>query len=153
MVRKVRYSHDEFNKDLIEIIRQMYVENFRPDLILGITRGGLIPAAHLSHFFDLPLLTVNWSFRDHQSFNVNLDTLFSNVEGKTVLGVDDICDTGRTFDTLNMHLQGSGAKEIRWACLHNNLGQDTFKPSFAAREINKLEDDVWIDYTWETWWR
>ena len=39
------------------------VSKFKPDVIVGITRGGLLPALHLSHHLDRPLQTITWQTR------------------------------------------------------------------------------------------
>ena len=36
-----------------DIVSQMYKDQWRPDYIVGITRGGLYPALIMSHQYDL----------------------------------------------------------------------------------------------------
>lgn len=47
-----------------EIVRRMTADGWRPDYIVGITRGGLIPAIMLSHYLNIPMHTLDISFRD-----------------------------------------------------------------------------------------
>ena len=54
------YYNDEFVKGaILEIVRQIYTANYRPDYIVGLKRGGLVPAVMLSHYLDIPLHTLD----------------------------------------------------------------------------------------------
>jgi len=46
------------------IIRQIHLSNFHPDYIVGITRGGLMPALMISHYLKVPMYTLDVSLRD-----------------------------------------------------------------------------------------
>ena len=48
-----------------EILRQMHLDNFRPDYIVGITRGGLLPAIMISHYLKVPMHSLDVSLRDN----------------------------------------------------------------------------------------
>ena len=61
--------------------------SFKPTHIVGITRGGLIPAVMLSHSFDLPMETLGVSFRDNRATH---HTKFKPIDGARYLIVDDI---------------------------------------------------------------
>jgi hypoxanthine phosphoribosyltransferase len=83
---------------------------------------------------------------------------------KNILIVDDINDTGATFnwimrDWVSGCLPNDPAwKEIwgsnvKFAVLVDNLASKCErKMDFHGREINKAEDDVWVDFPWEDWW-
>ena len=73
------------------------VSKMRPDLIVGIARGGLLPALHLSHALDVPLECMHWSTRDSglTSYSGIVDEEIQS--GKTVVFVDDINDSGKTY--------------------------------------------------------
>ena len=47
-----------------DIIRQVHLSNFHPDYIVGITRGGLMPALMISHYLKVPMYTLDVSLRD-----------------------------------------------------------------------------------------
>lgn len=159
-MKKTFYSYVDMKNDLHEIIRQMSTMEhvpYVPDYVVGITRGGLMPATHLSHYLGKPLETIHISLRDNA--NATLDTtakasIFSrllhlNHWGKKLLIVDDIVDDGKTMRLIAEELKVRDLN--RYAVLHYNIGQKNFEPDFYAREINKNEDPVWIVYEWEEW--
>jgi hypothetical protein len=42
---------------------------------------------------------------------------------------------------------------VKFAVLVDNLASKCqHKMNFCGMEINKAEDDVWIDFPWEDWW-
>jgi len=66
------------------------------DVIVGVSRGGLVPSTILSHKLGLPLQTVNWQTRDGD--NREVGSLFKlAVKYQNMLIVDDICDSGVTI--------------------------------------------------------
>jgi hypothetical protein len=62
---KLIHNNKHLNSWVHKIIREMSKDNWIPDYIVGITRGGLVPAAMLSHYLDVPMHTLNISFRDN----------------------------------------------------------------------------------------
>ena len=48
-----------------EILRQMHLDHFRPDYVVGITRGGVIPAVMISHYLKVPMYALDISLRDN----------------------------------------------------------------------------------------
>lgn len=117
------------------------LKNVKPDLIVGIARGGLVPAVHLSHFLNAPLKTILWQTRDGGATEYNTAIAESIRLGKTVVFVDDINDTGTTFTKL---------KEWYGDALYVAL-QERPESSFVCDYIGeKLTDPSWVVYPWET---
>ena len=63
-IRKVFYKESTVKGWVHEIIRSMAKDEWRPDYVVGLTRGGLIPANMLSQYLDVPMETLKVSFRD-----------------------------------------------------------------------------------------
>lgn len=157
MPNKIFYTYDQMIQGVNYISRQMSQENWRPDYVVGLLRGGIIPAVHLSHWWDIPLIALPWSTRDGKTSETkNIQPISDLIlSRKKVLVVDDICDSALTLDQVTQSTyQKVGAVNYdsdfyRTAVLHHNIGQDIFEPSYYHIEINKTEDPSWIVYPWE----
>jgi uncharacterized protein len=128
------------------VVKQLKGKKF--DYIVGISRGGLVPAVMISHRLNLPLRPVVWSTRDHKQ-QVHDTTIIDDLRaGARFLLVDDINDSGETFSQLladwgypNADLPGT----ITTASLHQR--QTTSHPSDVYAAL--LETDAWVCYPWE----
>lgn len=78
------------------------------DFVVGVSRGGLIPAALVATRLDKPLVAV---YIDRQD-RVYLDRK-RWLRGKRVLLVDDIVRTGATLERMIGLLKKSGAREVK----------------------------------------
>ena len=168
MPNKIIYTNEQMRGDLQEIIRQMSVGDFKPDVVVGIARGGLVPATMLSHYLGKPLQTINYSLRDNMVSHVSeiSDVARRIKEGQNILLVDDICDSGDTLckvaDEITNLVNLSGTPNLpleRWedrfkvAVLWNNISQDIFEADYVGREISRAEDESWIVFPYEEWWK
>ena len=71
------------------------------------------------------------------------------INDKKILIVDDINDTGRTFNWI-LRNWGLGEYQLtRFAVLTENLGSSFESVDFSCHEVNKAEEDVWLVYPWE----
>ena len=89
-----------------EILKAEAVET-KADVIVGISRGGLIPAAIIAMKNDKPLVAIYIDKNDI----MYLDR-FQWIEGKHILLVDDIIRTGKTIIAAKQHLMRYGAERI-----------------------------------------
>jgi hypothetical protein len=164
------------------IIHQMYKSNWRPDYIVGITRGGLPLATIISNQLDVPMHALGVSFRDSEmgpesncwmaedAFGyVQEEDRTTSTTGcrwdvnsrKKILIVDDINDTGRTFDWIKDDWQdGCLPSEkyawdsiwnhsVRFATMTENMSSEFHGVQYTWDEVNKAEEDVWLIYPWE----
>ena len=130
-----------------KLIREINLYGSKPDMVIGIQRGGLIPAVHLSHYYDIPLQTMTVSFRD-QSNVVGFDVLAKvNPNIKTLI-IDDINDSGKTFNYIKERNKNN--KNITYCSLVDNLNSD-FQVNYFGIEIDKKEEQ-WVVFPWENWW-
>jgi len=167
---KVYYTQENVNAWVHHIIRSMYAENWKPDYIVGLTRGGLIPAVMFSHYMNVPMQTLNVSLRDsttgpesnlwmaEDAFGYNMD------QPKKILIVDDINDSGATLNWIMEDWQ-SGClpndpkwndvwnNNVRFAVMVNNEASNFKIPDYVGKIINKAERDEWVVFPWEEWWR
>ena len=100
---KKRLTNSTVEQHVYNMCRQMDQSMWRPDIVVGLTRGGLVPANMISQYFDVPLETLKVKLRDikpgeENESKANLANLAYT--GKHILVVDDINDTGATLDHI-----------------------------------------------------
>lgn len=154
-IEKLYYTNENMKIDLLKMAGEIRSQKLQPEYIVGITRGGLVPATYLSHMLDKPLLTMRFSLRDH-AYQERFEYIIKCLkEGKRLLFVDDICDEGETLAQIWQIIKDKTEdRTLGWtyaqsAVLINNLGQSHFKPDFVGSEINKTTDPVWVVFPWE----
>ena len=107
-IEKVYYGDVHIREMISDIAMKMHRDNWKPDYIVGLTRGGLIPAVYLSHYLDGPMETLKVSLRDSTSESEsNLWMAEDAFNDKNILIVDDINDTGATLDWIINDWQSS----------------------------------------------
>ena len=85
------------------IVEKMKKDSFSPDLVVGLSRGGLTPGVMLSHFLGKPFVPFQTALRDHPAWNTDTEE-FKTIE-KVVI-IDDIV-------TQVIHLKNSNQNWIR----------------------------------------
>ena len=157
-------KNDNIKTYVLDIVKQMYKDNWRPDYIVGITRGGLYPAIMLSHYLDIKMHTLDVRLRDGDEQESNCwmaEDAFGTFqmggeyECKKILIVDDINDTGATFQWIkedwpsgclpdNARWEEVWGNNVRFATVVNNLSSE-FDVQYSSVEVNKAEENVWIE--------
>ena len=64
MIHKHYYNWYDIERMCIDIVNQMYNDSWRPDYIVGITRGGNIPATIISNITGIRCEALQVSLRD-----------------------------------------------------------------------------------------
>lgn len=140
MTDKIYINDDQIKCYLIEILRQMTIEEFKPELVVGLVRGGCVPSNLVSQFYNIPCYMIN----------KDVETLPRFYPASKILVIDDINDTGKALTEINnMLFEFNG--EVKYATLLSNEAS-SFTVDYTARRINKLEDPRWIVFPWENWW-
>jgi len=149
MKDQVNYSWEDFNKDIFLISSKLYKENWLPDCVVGIKRGGLTPAVVLSHFLNKPMHTITYQnkngLKNFDSYDLEKNLVFDFTK---ILIVDDICDTGDTFRQVSEMNLYSNFKNIKFCSMFYNIRQN-FVVDFYARKIDRYNDKRWIVFPWE----
>lgn len=164
-MKKRIIDNDEFKILVTNICRQISKDNWRPDYIVGISRGGLLPAVMISHYFDIPMKPLQVSLRDGGDCVSDLGMAEDAFDGKNILIVDDINDQGTTLNWI-MKDWPSGClpyderweyvwgTNVRFAVVIDNLSsQCSIGMNYWGTEVNKAEEDVWIEFPYEEWWK
>jgi len=161
MTNKRYISEQEMKTGVLDIVSQMYSDDWRPDMIVGVTRGGLIPAVMMSHYTGIRMETIDVRLRD--TFNSPEHALWMAEDagaGKRILILDDINDTGETFKWIVKDWEESNppadwldiwGNNVRFATIIDNA-PSKFDVDYSSIEINKAEDPAWIVFPFEEWW-
>lgn len=151
----IDYSYSDFCDGIERIVQQVKESDFEPTYIVGIVRGGAIPATYLSHRLKLPVVMVAWNTRDNTIFGneSNLWIPEDINKGDKVLVVDDIVDGGDTIRELLNDWNKSIFEElnldnIRVCAMYYNTAQDVVV-DFYHKQINRDEDKRWVIFPWE----
>jgi hypoxanthine phosphoribosyltransferase len=146
---KIIYSWLDFNNDISLIYSQIITSNI-PDYIVGVKRGGLIPAIALSHHLNKPLIMMSCQLRDSQDNEVRLYEVEEISRDKNILIVDDICDSGITLSKIMTKFiaDGFNIDNIKTSALFYNTEQN-FVVDYTGRTINRDIDQRWIIFPWE----
>tara|TARA_Y100000389_G_scaffold199043_1_gene236683 strand:+ start:5459 stop:6016 length:558 start_codon:yes stop_codon:yes gene_type:complete len=164
-----KVSLTQVKSGVTEIIRQIHLSNFRPDYIVGLTRGGLLPATMISHYLKVPMYTLDVSFRDKDSdveSNCWMSTdafgalstedieVFKNrwdvSKRKNILIVDDINDSGKTLQWIKDDWQAGcfpdqkEAWKVVWKenvkfAVLVNNESSKFETNYNSISINRIE--------------
>ncbi|MEM2896533.1 MAG: phosphoribosyltransferase [Candidatus Bathyarchaeia archaeon] len=132
----------------IELTEKIKRSGFSPDVIVGVARGGWIPARLISDFLNNPnVASIRIQFYEEVGKTglkpVITQPVSTSIKGKKVLAVDDVADTGESLKTLYSHLKEKGAAEIKIATLHVKP-KSAFQPDFYMKETS-----AWIIYPHE----
>jgi len=136
---------------LIEALAKEVISGSEPYThILGVSRGGLIPAVYLSHKLNLPLAISNYSSPDgngHGSYHfVWLDDRHVPIDKNSrVLVVDDIADTGSTLCDIGQELDVR-CELVHFLTLVYREGSIIY-PEYIGLQIHA--DDPWVKFDWE----
>jgi hypoxanthine phosphoribosyltransferase len=182
-MKRVYYSWEQIEGAVLEIARQMQEHNWRPDYIVGITRGGLVPANLLSQYTGIKMHTLNVSLRDGDGGESNLwmaEDAFGYIPDekrtenggwvslskyrKKILIIDDINDQGSTINWIKQDWQSGCLPDdlvweevwgdnVRFAVLTHNQSSTFKDPDYYAWSVNKAEEDCWLVYPWEEFWK
>jgi hypoxanthine phosphoribosyltransferase len=182
-MKTVKLLDSDIQAMTLDIIRAMTLDNFKPDYVVGITRGGLVPAMLISQYYNIPMETLRVSLRDHAEQECNAwmpEHAFGYVpeevrqteksrwdvaRRRKILIVDDINDTGETIKWIKKDWESScmpneryawdsiWGHNVKFATLINNEASDFKDIDYTSLSINKAEEDSWIEFSWENWWK
>jgi hypoxanthine phosphoribosyltransferase len=141
-------SWDRIYSLLLKLAETVRKSGFEPDVIVGVSRGGWIPARIMSDLLETPkLANVTTEFyvgvaetKREPSITQSVSV---SVKDKKVLVVDDVADTGESLKLVNSHLKNQGASEIKIATIY-------YKPwSITVPHYYEKETRCWIVFPWE----
>lgn len=155
MRQNIAYKYEVFVEHVESLASQISTSGRRYSFIVGLGRGGLVPAVCLSHKLKTPMISIDWSRGDREeNFSYAIPQLIQ--QDINVLIVDDILDTGEALTSLLQVWQSfeSGSLKtcnIDIAVLLQNT--DIKAPQvgnvFAAYKFSRAKMPNFIDFFWE----
>ena len=124
-MEKLTLDYNQLKGLVAKICREISTDGWRPDWIVGVSRGGLFPAVMISHYFDIKMQPLKVSLRDYEDCESNLwlaEEAFGYVDKedrkeiaeysdptirKNILIVDDINDSGATINWIKEDWESS----------------------------------------------
>lgn len=133
---------------LLDLAGRIRKDGFRPDIIVGISRGGWPPARVLSDLLSNPnVANVRAEFYLGIAETGSEPTLTQPVSvktrGKKILIVDEVADTGKSLRMVREHIVKEGAKEARTVTVYYKPWS-IVRPDYFAKETSD-----WIVFPWE----
>jgi xanthine phosphoribosyltransferase len=143
--------YEDFLSNVRKLSKLLAADSWKADFIIGIGRGGLVPAVYISHELQVPMLSI-----DHSSKVPGFaDELLRKVADKSATGtrllfVDDINDSGGTIVYIRNLLADNGCtpENLRFAVLMDNC-RSKARVDYAAEELDRAEDKRWFVFPWE----
>jgi hypoxanthine phosphoribosyltransferase len=124
-MKKLVYDWNNIESQVSDICRRISVSRFKPDYVVGLTRGGNIPATMISHWFNCRCEALKVSLRDDSGLGPESNLWMAEdafgyvpqeeqavyksrwdiARRKNILIVDDINDSGATFAWIKQDWQ------------------------------------------------
>lgn len=141
-------SWEEVYNLTLQLSERIVESGFEPDILVGIARGGWIPARILSDvLYARSLQNIRIEYYTDVAVKGRKPTITQPISGsmkdKDILIVDEVADTGDSLVHAIDHAKALGAREIKSAVLH-------LKPtSCIIPDYYMVETTRWTVYPWE----
>ena len=125
-MKKIQVDWATVEKLTAELLRQIHISGWHPDYVIGITRGGLVPANLISQYLGCPMHTLQVSLRPDFGEPLTESNCWmaedayghvplvdqnkrskNNPRRKNILIVDDINDSGATINWIRQDWQSA----------------------------------------------
>jgi len=141
-------SWESIYEMLLELARRIRKAGYKPDIILGVARGGWPVARIMSDLLENPeIANVKVEFylglAEAKGEPAITQPVSVPVKGKNVLLVDDVADTGKSLALVKRHLSERGASKVKIATIY-------YKPwSVLKPDWFEQQTERWIVFPWE----
>lgn len=147
---------DTLTRKVAEAVRKT---EFMPDLVVGIARGGCVPAVHLSHLlgvrpFSSLLIQTTTSNEAYASRLASPRIVhgpeLQDLSELRILIIDDAASTGVTIGAARKFAESKRAAEVRCAVLAQDTTVTQEELAFSRTQIDYLGTDVnaWAILPW-----
>lgn len=139
---------DQIYNMLLNLADKVREDRFYPDVIVGICRGGWLPARVMSDLLERPeLANVRVEFylgvAETKTEPVITQPVSASMTDKKVLIMDDVADTGKSLRLVKDHVENQSAQSAKIATIY-------FKPwSETVPDYYEKKTTCWIVFPWE----
>ena len=153
-IKYLKVSYDQLDKMVEELYLKIEKDNFTPDTMVAVARGGWFPARVLSDIFnskDIPVDIISLTTKFYTSIDkrakrpVLLQEFGQTLFDQSILIVDDVSDTGTTLNFIKGYIKWLGAKEIKVATVFMKPKTKCL-PEYVVQEVS---NDTWIVFPYE----
>ncbi len=125
-------------------VKQFY--NSRPQVVLGIARGGLVPATYMSHLLDIPMRVAHYSSPEGRGETRADYKYLPPLTGfDDVLIVDDVSGSGRTLEYVVDYYTRRKKRIVSCTLVVNESPDERLHPMLYWVDTNKQ----WVVFPWE----
>lgn len=163
----MKISYQEIQGHVLDLIRQLNRELWRPDYIVAINPTGLLAGNLISEYLEIPLYTLRITFVDGVADDCDHNAWMAddalgypdNQFKKNILIVDHFNNTGQTFEWIrqdwsvptNPIWKTVWGQNVRTAVIVNNINSRV-EVDYFALEINNETSDF-IEFPTQNWWK
>ena len=147
---KIFISANDFQQDCFQLANNLYKSTFIPDIVVGIWRGGSVPAIVIHEYLKYQgldvlsnvITTKSYVGIGEQSENVKIDIsseVMSNLRiSNRILLVDDVVDSGKTIESIFQYFdQNQIEGEIKVAAVYYKPNVSTIIPDYYIHQTDK----------------
>ncbi len=147
-IERETLTWDGFGAATRDLARRILEDGFVPEVVVAIARGGLLPAGAIAYGLGAKNCgAINVEF--YTGIGTVLDAPavlppeldMNYLDGRRVLLVDDVADSGRTLDLAVKLLREKGA-DVRSVVIYTKP-TTIIQPDFGWKHT-----DLWIDFPW-----
>ncbi len=137
-----------------DIVRKVKKSGYNPEIVIGLARGGLVPARLISDYLNIKDLyavkTEHWGLTATPDGKAKLaQGLQVSIKGKRVLVVDDVTDTGQSLKLALEHVVGHEPAEAKTATLLH-ITHSKYVPDFYSEEVPE-DNWTWFIFPWNVY--
>ena len=151
LVEVVYVSWERAVEMCFKLAKKVADSGFRPDAVVAVLRGGVVPALVVSDILNVEefyaIRVKHWGIAEEVYKVPVVEQLpQGRLEGRRVLVVDEIADTGKTLEVAVRELRRMNPREVRTSVLH-------LKPTSSVVPdyyVERLDRWVWVFYPWST---
>lgn len=148
MSKLLNPTYEDIHDACWGLSKQIRLYEMNIDIIVGVARGGLMPANTMSQMLDIPLIPVSYSSKTGKGDDKNHHNMLPDISNKTILLLDDICDSGHTLREIATHYANKDDLTVFTAAIYyKQHRQPVIIPNLIWVSIP--EDSGWVHFPWE----